>query len=280
MPEFTTDGVHLVYDDDGNGPAVLFSHCWHCDAGQWPQAAGVAHAGYRVLNLDNRGHGRSGPHRARYTMWDLADDLIRVLDHAGEERAVLVGLSLGGLAAMRAAVRYPSRVRGIVVAGVIGGVQTRAERAQYRISRLLIRTPVRPLLYSNLIKLLFGPTSRRTKPDLIAEWRSRFATQDLGSMVAAGDAAIDRRDDFTAQLSRIVVPTLVIMGEEEPEVALAATMAANIAGARFMTLPGAGHLSSVESPQAFETAVLDFLHGLEPLSGEGRNEPGPALAAV
>jgi len=232
-----------------------------------------------VLNLDNRGHGRSGPHRARYTMWDLADDLIRVLDHAGEERAVLVGLSLGGLAAMRAAVRYPSRVRGIVVAGVVGGVPTRAERAQYRISRLLIRTPVRPLLYSNLIKLLFGPTSRRTKPDLIAEWRSRFATQDLGSMVAAGDAAIDRRDDFTAQLSRIGVPTLVIMGEEDPEVALAATVASNIAGARHLTLPGAGHLSPVESPQAFETAVLDFLHGLEPLSGEG-HEPAPALAAV
>ena len=99
-------------------------------------------------------------------------------------------------------------------------------------------------------------------------------------MAAAGDAAFVRLDDFTAQLSRIVVPTLVIMGEEDPEVALAATMAANIAGARYLTLPGAGHLSSVESPQAFETAVLDFLHGLEPLSGEGRNEPGPALAAV
>jgi UTP--glucose-1-phosphate uridylyltransferase len=47
------------------------------DAGQWPQAAGVAQAGYRVLNVDKRGHGRSGLHRARYTMWDLADDLIR-----------------------------------------------------------------------------------------------------------------------------------------------------------------------------------------------------------
>ncbi len=280
MPEFTRDGVHLVYDDEGSGPAVLFSHCWYCDARQWPQVAGVVRAGYRALNLHNRGHGRSGPHRLTYTMADLGDDLMRVLDVAGVERAVLVGLSLGGFAAMHAAVRYPSRVRGMIVAGVIGGVQTRAERLEARMLMPIIRTPARPVLYPTLIKLFFGPTTRRTKPDLIAEWRARFASQDPASMAVAGAAALIHRDDFTDQLARISVPTLVIMGEEDPEVALAASMAAAIPGARFVSLPAAGHLSSVESPEAFEKAMLEFLAGLDAPAAAASTVPLVEVGAI
>lgn len=264
MPEFTRDGVHLAYDDVGVGPAVLFSHCWYCDGRQWPQAAAVARAGYRVLNVDNRGHGRSGPHRASYTLWDVGDDLIRVLDHATVERAVLVGLSIGGFAAMRAAVGHPSRVRAIAVAALIAGVQTRAERAEARLLMPLLRTPARSLLYPALISILFGPTSRRSRPALIAEWRTRFAAQDPASMAAAGEAALVSRDDFTPQLARISVPTLVLMGEEDPERDLAARIPASIPGARFVTLPHAGHLSAVEAPQPFEDALLGFLREIVP----------------
>lgn len=75
MPEITRGGVHLSYDADGTGPPVVFSHSWFCDARQWPQVRAVARAGYRVLNLDDRGHGRSGPHHAPYTVWDMSDAL-------------------------------------------------------------------------------------------------------------------------------------------------------------------------------------------------------------
>ncbi len=268
MTEFTRDGVHLAYDDLGTGPAVLFSHCWYCDSHQWPQAEAVARAGFRVLNVDNRGHGRSGPYRARHTLWDVGDDLIRVLDHANEERAVLVGLSVGAFAAMRAAVRHPSRVRGLVVAGVIAGVQTRAERLQARISMPVIRSPVRRILFPTLTKILFGPTTLRTRPELVAEWRARFAAQDPASMAVAGDAALVHRDDFTPHLAELGVPTLVIMGDEDPERAAAAAMAAAIRGARFVSLPSAGHLSSVEAPRQFEEALQEFLQRLDGRSAE------------
>jgi pimeloyl-ACP methyl ester carboxylesterase len=122
MPEFANGAAHLFYEDLGAGPAVLFSHGWLCDGRQWPQTSTVAEAGYRVLNLDNRGHRRSGPHHQRFTMWDMADDLVAVLDDAGVDDAVVVGLSIGGFAAVRAALRS-GLLPGAIAAefGVVGG---------------------------------------------------------------------------------------------------------------------------------------------------------------
>lgn len=264
MPEITRDGARLVYDDDGSGPAVLFSHSWFCDARQWPQAAAVARAGYRVLNLDNRGHGRSGPHRERYTVWDVADDLIAVLDDAGEERAVLVGLSIGGFAGLRVALRHPSRVQALVLADSAAGTQSWSGRAKARALAPVYLTPARALVLPIVVRTLFGPTARRKQPDLIAEWRRRFVAQDPRSMVVALDAVV-RRDDVTSELGRISQPTLVIVGEEErePGVSASVAMASRIRGAQFVALPDTGHLSAIESPQRFEAVLLEFLGGLD-----------------
>ncbi|HET6949946.1 MAG TPA: alpha/beta hydrolase [Acidimicrobiales bacterium] len=253
-----------MYDDDGAGPAVLFSHSWFCDGRQWPQAPAVVRAGYRVLNLDNRGHGRSGPHRERYTVWDMADDLVAVLDAAGETSAVLVGLSVGGFAALRAALRHPARVRALVLADTAAGPQSWPGRAKARALAPIFLTPARRVVMPTLLRTLFGPTARRTQPDLVAQWRERFARQDPASMASALDAIV-RRDDVRSELSRIAVPTLVIVGEEdrEPGVPASTALAARIPGAQFAVLPMTGHLSALESPRIFESRLLSFLAGVD-----------------
>lgn len=121
MPELERNGVHLYYEDLGSGPAVLLSHSCFCDGRQWPQGPTLLDAGYRVLNLDHRGHGRSGPYRQPFTMWDLAEDLVAVLDDAGVDSATLVGLSIGGFASIRAALRHPHRVAALVLASTAAG---------------------------------------------------------------------------------------------------------------------------------------------------------------
>lgn len=269
MPTATNDGGRLVYDDDGVGPAVLFSHSWFCDGRQWPQAPAVVRAGYRVLNLDNRGHGRSGPHRERYTVWDMADDLVAVLDEAGESAAVLVGLSVGGFAALRAALRHPARVRALVLADSAAGPQSWRGRAKARALAPIFLTPARRVVMPTLLRTLFGPTARRTRPDLIAEWRDRFAGQDPASMVTALDAIVGR-DDVTSELGRISVPTLVIVGEEErePGVPASAALAARIPGAQLAVLPMTGHLSALESPRMFESRLLSFLADIDAPSAQ------------
>jgi 3-oxoadipate enol-lactonase len=260
MPKLTRGAVSLFYEDVGAGPAVLFSHSWFCDGRQWPQVPSVVEAGYRVLNLDNRGHRRSGPHQQRFTMWDMADDLVAVLDDAGVDDAVVVGLSVGGFAAVRAALRHPGRVRGLVLADTSAGVAARQGRVKVAALGPLWRTPVRRLVLPVVVSQLFGPTARREQPELVAEWRRRFLEQDPLSMLVAVQSLV-ARDDVTPRLGEISVPTMVIVGEEDrdPGVGASVSLAARIQGAELVALPDTGHLSALERPEAFADALLGFL---------------------
>lgn len=263
MPRITSGSASLFYEDIGTGPAVLLSHSWQCDGRQWPQVPALAEAGYRVLNLDNRGHGRSHPYQQRFTMWDLADDLVAVLDDAGVDDAVLVGLSVGGFAAIRAALRHKSRVRALVLADTAAGRAAWRGRAQVAALGRLSLTPARDLVVEVVVKQLFGPTARRHQPGMVAEWRQRFLEQDPKSILVAIQS-IMARDDVTFRLGEISAPTLVIVGEEDrdPGVMASVSLAARIPGAQLSVLPDTGHLAALEQPDAFGSALLGFLNGL------------------
>jgi pimeloyl-ACP methyl ester carboxylesterase len=275
MPQTANGGARLCYEDVGSGPVMLLSHSWFCDGRQWPQVPVLVEAGYRVLNLDNRGHGRSGPHREPFTLWDMADDLVAVLDHAGVDQAILVGLSIGGFAAIRAALRYPDRVRALVLADTGAAAQGIVNRAKITVLGPVLRTPGRRLVVPLVVNALFGRTARRDQPDLVTTWRDRFLAQDPQSMLAAARAFVGR-EDVTGRLGEITLPTLVIVGEQDvdPGVAAAVSIAAHIPGAELVALPDTGHLSALEQPDAFGAALLHFADTLpRPSADTARTEP-------
>ena len=263
MPKITSGGASLFYEDVGAGPTVLLSHSWQCDGRQWPQVPALVEAGYRVLNLDNRGHGRSGAYARRFTMWDMAEDLIAVLDAAHADDAVVVGLSVGGFAAIRAALRHQPRVRALVLADAAAGPAAWRGRARVAALGRLSLTPARHLTVDVVVKQLFGATARQHQPELVAQWRRRFLEQDPASMLVAIQS-IMARDDVSSRLGQVSAPTLVIVGEEDrdPGVRASVTLAARIPGARLIALPDTGHLAALEQPQAFESALLGFLNDL------------------
>jgi pimeloyl-ACP methyl ester carboxylesterase len=265
MPLMTSRGTPLYYEDTGAGPVMLLSHSWFCDGRQWPQAPALVDAGYRVLNLDNRGHGRSSPCRVPFTIWDMAEDLIAVLDDAGVGEAIVVGLSIGGFAGIRATLRYPERVRALVLADTSAAAQSVAGRAKIALLGPFARTPAKRLVVSQVVNALFGPTARRDQPDLMRTWRDRFMAQDTESMLTAGHAIVGR-DDVTDRLAEIRVPTLVIVGDQDtdPGVTASVSLAARIPGAEFVALPDTGHLAALEKPDAFGAALLRFADALPP----------------
>ena len=118
-----------------------------------------------------------------------------------------------------------------------------------------------PLVVSDL----FGSTARRDHPDLVATWRYWFLAQDPASMMTVGHALV-HRDDVTDRLAEIRVPTLVIVGDQDvdPGVAASVAMAARIPGAQFVALPDTGHLAALEQPDAFGVALLRFVATLPP----------------
>ncbi len=103
-------GRNIAYDIVGpeNGQVVVFSHSLAADLGMWAeQVPSLVAAGYRALRMDLRGHGGSGAPPGPYTIDQLADDVILVLDAIGEKQCHFVGLSIGGMIGQSLGIRHP-----------------------------------------------------------------------------------------------------------------------------------------------------------------------------
>ncbi|MDX1644044.1 MAG: alpha/beta fold hydrolase, partial [Thermoanaerobaculia bacterium] len=133
MPWTDRDEIRLFFDDLGSGRPILLLHSFLCSREMWSyQAADLARS-YRVVNADLRGHGDSGPAEAPFTLDDLVDDAVVVLDHLGIERAVWAGLSIGGMIALRAALIAPDRVDALIVADSSAERDPLLQRAKHRL---------------------------------------------------------------------------------------------------------------------------------------------------
>ncbi|HEV7865052.1 MAG TPA: alpha/beta fold hydrolase, partial [Acidimicrobiia bacterium] len=136
MPFIESDGNRLYYEDSGaggvseSGPAIVFSHGAFLDHTMWDLVVEALSPTCRCVTWDARGHGMSessGP----FTYWDAAGDVMAILDAAGVEQAVLVGMSQGGWTTQRAALASPDRVRGIVLTGTSVRPLSEQEQAGY-----------------------------------------------------------------------------------------------------------------------------------------------------
>jgi pimeloyl-ACP methyl ester carboxylesterase len=227
--------------------------------------AQVAHCSQerRVIALDLRGHGRSAPATGALTLYDMVDDALAVLDHLGIDRAVWGGLSIGGMIAMRAALRYPSRVAALMLLDSHAGRELLSVRIKYAALAALVRTLGIASVVGPVLKLMFGATSFRKRPDLVAEWRQRFMAVDAPSMLLVLDALVGR-DSVVEDLAKITVPALVLVGAEDlalpPE--RSREIAAHLADSEFLEVAAAGHLSTLEAPAEINEAIGRFLQRL------------------
>lgn len=221
----------------------------------------------RVVNADFRGHGLSGPATAQFDLYDLVDDQIAVLDRLGIERAVWVGLSIGGMVAMRAALERPERVAALALFDTSARAEALAKKIRYRAMGWVARAAgLRPLA-PTIVKLFFSDATRNADPDLVAEWRMRFASMHVPSMLRFLDALLSR-EPIVDRLGEIDVPTLVVVGADDtvtpPD--LSEEIAAGIPDARLALVPHAGHLSALERADEANRALVDFLDDREAAS--------------
>lgn len=260
MTSVDSSGVRIAFSEQGTGSGLILAHSFLCSGEMWhPQVDELA-SSRRVINVDLRGHGRSGPTRTPFDLYDMVADLVTVLDHLGVERAVWGGLSIGGMIALRAALTVPERVSGLVLLDTHAGSETFFKRIKYRLmgagSRLLgIRLFLPPIL-----RLMFGRTTLRANRALVEQWREKIAAVDLPSILCALEALV-RRDSVTDRLAEIRVPTLVVVGEEDRSlpVPYSREIASRIPGARLVVIPHAGHLSCLEQPQPVTAVIRKFL---------------------
>lgn len=264
MPEIEHDGIAIHFDDMGDGPAVVLGHSFLCSGEMWAAQVPRLVERYRVINIDLRGHGRSGELLHPCDVYDLVDDVVAVLDSLDIQSAVWAGLSIGGMVAMRAALTVPERVRALILADTHAGRETPFKKLKYRVMNVGAKmVGIRPFLPA-VVPLMFGATTRGEKPEFVALWEERFAAVNLPS-IGVILKALNQRDSVVARLPEIRVPTLVIVGAEDASlpVSYSREISDAISGSSLVVVPEAGHLSALEQPEAVTDAMLSFLGQLD-----------------
>lgn len=246
MHTFTSDGIEIAYGDEGVGDPVLLIHGFASSSQvNWIDTGWVrelTRAGYRVVTIDNRGHGKSAkPHdSALYGAPIMAEDARRLLDHLGIARADVIGFSMGSRIAAFLTLAHPDRVRSVVFGGLgINMVRGMAGTG-----------PIAAALEADSIDDVTNPTARTFRA---------FAEQTKGDLKALAACIRSSRDPITAEaLSTIRCPVLVAVGTLDVVGGSARDLAALIPGAEALEIPDRDHMKSV-GDRTHKEGVLSFL---------------------
>lgn len=255
------DGAKVAVTDVGEGPAILFAHCLGGCRAIWAPLIERLQDRYRCIAYDLRGQGESTATPGPYTMDQLADDALNLLDRLGVERCVFAGISMGGMVAQQLALRRPERVKALILADTAPGFDA-AGRASWdeRIVQLQ-REGLAPLV-ETMMGRWFTDEFRARRSDLVATVAARLEATDLGGYLAS--CAAIRDFDVRARLHEIAAPTLVLCGENDPStpLPLSRALAEGIPGARLIVYPGLRHLPVLEAPASVSGDLIEFLQAV------------------
>jgi 3-oxoadipate enol-lactonase len=259
VPDAAIAGARLSYDTGGreDGPPLLLSHALGTNRRLWDAVQPVLSRDFRVVRYDTRGHGDSGSPAGQYSIDDLGQDALRVLDAAGIERAHVAGVSLGGLVAMWLAVHAPSRVGRIVLANTAARIGSR-EHWQERARQ--VRTDGLSAIASTAPPRWFTERFCLSHPEIVMACQDMLLACSLDGYI--GCCAALRDADLRDDLARISAETLVVTGTFDPVCppADARFLQDHIAGAYYLELDAA-HFANVEQAEEFARTVVMFLNG-------------------
>lgn len=263
MPKLSINGVELNYVERGTGEqTVVFSHSYLVDHRQFEAQMAALEDRYRVIAYDHRDCGRSSAATAPYHLQDLVRDAVGVIEATGAAPCHFVGLSTGGFIGLRLALHHRQLLTSLVLMDTSAEAESLVHRLKYNAMFLTLRAVgVRPLLGSSM-RLMFGRSALKdpSRAGMLAAWKERIAANDPGALVRFG-RAISARDNVLEALRDVDVPTLVMVGEEDRALPLplAEHMAAAIPGARLEVIRAAGHLSTIERPDAVNAVLVPFI---------------------
>jgi 3-oxoadipate enol-lactonase/4-carboxymuconolactone decarboxylase len=266
LPYLDHAGARLFYTIDGpeSAPVIIFSNSLGTDYTMWePQAATLA-GRFRVVRYDTRGHSRSTAPGDAFTVAQLGQDAIAILDALKIGQAVFCGLSMGGLTGMWLGIHAPERFSRIVLANTAAKIG-HADGWNTRIDTVL-REGMAAMVAPS-VERWFTPAFSASAERALDDLRSVLAGLDPRGY-AANCAAV-RDADFRETISSITVPVLVIAGSQDSSTSAqeGRALADAIPGTRFVELPAA-HISSFEQPGRFTAALIDFMHGREPVTDD------------
>ena len=260
MAFMARDGFRLYYEDTGgNAPTILFLHGAGGNHLSWWQQVPVFSQEYRCVAVDQRGFGQSPDVAGGPGPTALGADVVDLLDHLGIARTAVIAQSMGGWAAVAAAVQAPQRFWAIVLANTVGNL-TNPEIGALR-ERLSASSSPRPTVLS---QAAIGPTFRREQPV-----RTFLYEQIAGLNPPRPSDHIDQLRRITTPVDRYAatrIPTLFLTSDEDGLIApeVSETVHQHVPGSEFLRVEAAGHSTYFEQPETFNREVARFLKGHRP----------------
>jgi 3-oxoadipate enol-lactonase / 4-carboxymuconolactone decarboxylase len=246
--------VRLHWRQDGSGPPLLLLNSIGCDLSLWDGVIPYL-SGLRVLRMHARGHGESDVPPGDYTLDQLAQDAVSVLDAAGVAKTVVCGLSLGGMTAMALALAAPNRISALILACT----SAKMDRNVWDTRIAAVRSGGMAGIADTVMARFFSDTFRRDHPKAVEKIRARLLKMDAQGYARCGAAIRDM--DLIDRISAIRAPTLIVAGTQDvstPFDGHGREIADRVPHATVRMLPTA-HLAPVERPEDFAATVGAFL---------------------
>lgn len=258
--QVSVNGLQVNYLLEGpeDAPVVTFSHSLSANLSMWDAQAAALRERYRVLRYDTRGHGGTTATEGAYTLEQLAEDAAGLLRALDIDRTHFVGLSLGGMIGQTLALAHPELLHTLTLCDTSSGYGPEArEMWQQRIDAALkggLEANVEPT-----IERWFSPGFVQRAPETIERVREMIRSTPVAGYVGCGHAISNLA--LTERIGAIKVPTLIIVGEDDPgtPVEMHRIINERIAGSELVVIPVARHLSNIEAADEFNAALVRFL---------------------
>jgi pimeloyl-ACP methyl ester carboxylesterase len=253
------NGGRLYYEVAGDGPTLVLAHAGIADRTMWDDQFLSFAQHYRVIRFDFWGFGKSTITNDKFF---LHQDLYKLLKYLGVEQAYFVGCSLGGRVVIDLALEYPKMVSTLVlVSSGLSGYQFAGDVFTRFVNQIIAAREQDD--YERVCELriqLWIDGQSRTPDQVDPRVRERVREMLLSRPGAQGEGQ-QLEPSAIGRLSEIEVPTLIMIGDQDEAniVTIADLLAANVHGARIITIPDTAHLPNMEKPEHFNRVVLEFL---------------------
>jgi len=276
MPKAKVNGVELNYEVHGDGYPLVLAHGFTSSMQMWADQIPSFAKKYRVVVYDSRGHGASEApgDLASYDLWTCVEDQRALMDHLDIGEAYVGGLSMGGMVAMRFALKCPQRVRALLLCDTgpgMAGPHRQWFDALYGSAEPVVSTEG----VGGWLKRMWPVLAQAFPPEGQLPAGVRRHLEGLERMSAdgflGGAQALRQQDNVLERLGEIRVPTLIVVGDRDLLLTDSRAMRRRIAGNQFVLIRDSLHGTAVWQPEAFTRAVLDFLAQVdagEPVAGE------------
>jgi 3-oxoadipate enol-lactonase len=256
------NGVDIAYRFDGseNGRVLLVANSLMANGSMWDWNVPAFADRYRVLRYDKRGHGKSSAVPGPYSIAQLADDAVALLDALSIEKAHFMGLSIGGMIGQQLGARYPERIYSLSLCNTASEMPPRSlweDRFQ------TARTKGLAGLVDGTIQRWFTAPFIERAPQDIEKVRQMILGTNVDGYIGCGSAVRDMAQ--STMLLKIKAPTLVLSGRHDPACTVDQGIVLNrlIDGSQMVIIEDAAHLSNIEQPARFNKAVRDFVDSVD-----------------